>query len=1368
MARSGGAAPRPRSAEQTARLLLSNAFRHDTWECAAARKQVQSHGGTVHTLRLSFRELAQQRIAVGDVEAVNLALFDPTRKMFVGATYQLEVRDLVKPLAVRVAPTQVLVVETVVHDTRASAPLEEYRVTRWGSCAVEEMQDGPVSVELRPGSAHLLLVEKSSWPAASLPTSPSDAALYCDVTVDQDAALVQLMDELVPPGVFVSEDFTRATPQPGATLFRLCVATVELSATTAESALSMADPDADWSVAAVAHNGLQQLGKGTEVPLTLEPPKDAARRRSSSSASSSSSSSARGRHRAAAPATNTVVLRSDLPLDIDRLPVHSATSLVLAIRRRAPGSRAFAVLGFCVLPLCMMPMQDRDMRVENLPALRGPFSCEDARLLMVDSASPYGRVPVAVTLTVEYHDTGVAAGAPAVAGTSAAVEPGLAGAAGTPALVTSPAALPEASARDELSSVSGATSASSAPTPLQTLSTADAAAGGGGGASTYPSLPAPLPAATDGASAGDAALAAAATVAVTSATAGAAADMGNVYKLLCTIAEELHRVRESQDSLLQQLSGGGGGVSAMSPALLMRLNKGLADGVVDVVDLDPRPLSVSWRARKHMQDGAQPILHPLEGTLLSETAPVVGRLASSLYGFRVEGVTVDSALRMPGAICLLFSFGSLPHQQVGPLHLTSVEQTPTSESFKVYDDQDRAGFVWCEPTEAMRCGAMRAYKAASSATVYVHLYDALRMFYIATARLPLAAFRRPVSATCAFAPMDVVLQRDLSMTERLVPPKVCPVMRHAGQLHVTVFCVGVADTATGAATDAAMATVRLPDSGLSRVITAKKLRHADRLREGNSDEGPAGAAAAAAAPGREAPASTSVSGAAGGGTLHWQRAQHYKAQLREHQQSVGTAPQLPGVPDAHVQAAQEAAEMEYHLRQLEHERATVKSRRIAEALLSRLTVEHDIRVVSWRPEVVRTTFTNPFLCAMQFTMEVDPADTDVCSVVEAATFTLGPRERTELPLVVRLSYERSRGTTAAAAAAAAAAEPPQRQQQQQQSITARVYSERRELVCRVHVRATVEPPVVDRRYEVFGAPGTAVSKRVLSRTFASASFPATSDSAALLRRMRELCAFVATSSERTTVETNAVLDPITQTYVAAWEEATVSTVTPSEVGRQRIEYVTLFLDAAMSRVYETWELCVFACESVMTRDIQWGQTTALGLPAEGTEDLYCSDDAVTVERRGASYVLRLHPRDVGTQRMLLHTLQGDTLMKTLLTVPTVHPTPTYSHVVELTLAEVQVPVLRRLTFVNRGDQEEVFTVHHNYKFHLRVSPSTFALAPGDTQFVMLRFDQLALPPGEVEGRWPVWVFINNAEDKTVESCYLQLVLRAHPVVRVEA
>ncbi|KPI89996.1 hypothetical protein ABL78_0856 [Leptomonas seymouri] len=1363
----------PRSAEQLARVLLSNGFRYDSWEAKATAKSIQSHGGVCTTLQLSFRDVSPEVLHATGMDAINLVLFDPTRKMFYGSSYQLERRDLTRPIVVQAAPTQMLVVETLAQETRPDRPLEQYRVTRWGCCSVDELKSGGVPFTLYRGTAQLLQVDRSSWPAECLPTAPSDATLICDVAVNADAALATLMGELVPPGVFVSADFTRSTPKPGTSTFRCTVNNIELSATSKESALNLADPDADWSVAAIAHNGFRPLGSGTEVPLMLVSSSEKAgggiadgHRQGNSSSSSSTSCSTSSPHPPSA-APNTVLLRSDLPLEMGRLPVHSATSLVMAVRRRPPGSRAFAVVGFCVLPLCMMPMEDRDIRVENLPALRGPFSCEDARLLMLDSTSPYGRVPIAVTLTVEYHDTGVSPLSPsaAAAGTS-----DVSGAALLPAPEEITREVSSAGSTSVLSDYpSTPQQQQSAVEPRQVLSTAD---------QTLPPSMAPVvPVQMPGAAPTEVTPTLQQTVAP--ATARAVGEDVGIFKLLCTIMEELHKVRESQDVLLKQTSGLGSGPAALSPAMQERLNRGLADGGVDVIDLAPRPLAVSWRARQLIQNGVQPLLHPLHGTPLDDTAPMVGHLGSSLYGFRVEGITVDNAVHMPADVGLLFSFGPLPFQQAGPLHMVSVEETPTNGSFKVYDDQDRAGFVWCEPTEALRSNTMRKFKAASNATLYIHVYDALTMFYVVTAHLPLAAFRRPVSATCAMIPIDVVLQRDLSMTEQVVPSKVYPVMRQAGQMHLTLFCVGIGEKEGGEVGKPDV--MRLPEDtaarngsvgGGGRVITAKKLRHADQLDASASSSSASlngGSAGSANGGGsrsnmqRRMPEGNDSNGriptAAPDGqekgnfhsSLHWQRAEYIKKQLRDQQQSTGSA-LLPGVPDAHVQAAQTAAEMEFRLRQLEYERATIKSKRIAEALLSRLTVEHDVHVVSWRPEVIRTPFANPFGCAMQFFVDVNPADGDVCSVVEGTNFYLGPRQRTEVLLAIRLS-----------------APPPSASvtQQKATSITVHVYSEKRELVLCIRVNATVEPPMVDRRYEVFGAAGTKVSKRILSRTFSAASFPDTSNSAALLQRMRELCAFVATSSETTTVSTNAVLDPITQTHIMAWEEATVTTKIPKEVGRQRVEYITLFYDAAMSRVYETWELCIFACESFVTRDIHWGQTTALGLPAEGTENLYCSDTNVKVERRGPSHVLRLHPREVGTQKMLLHTLRNGALEKALLTVPTVYPTPSYSQVIELSLENARGPVLRRLTFVHRGDREEVFQVHHNYKFNLRVSPSKFALAPGDSQFVGLQFDMLTLPPDQLEGRWPMWIFINNGEDKTVESYHLEVVLRAHPVVPVE-
>ncbi|EPY24786.1 hypothetical protein STCU_03462 [Strigomonas culicis] len=800
--------------------------------------------------------------------------------------------------------------------------------------------------------------------------------------------------------------------------------------------------------------------------------------------------------------------------------------------------------------------------------------------------------------------------------------------------------------------------------------------------------------------------------------------------------EELRKVREAQDELMRR--GTGGPHPGLSPAAQERVSQRLADAPVELVDLLPRPVAVSWAARRKMQEGLQSILHPVTGALLNDASAAVGVLPASLYGFRVDGLTLDTSLPAPADVCLLFSFGSLPYQQAGPVRTDSVEKTDVCESFRLTSRDRGGGFVWCEPLSALEDASMVKFKEGSGhAVLYLHVYDALTMFYVATAQLPLAHFHRPYNAECAVAAMDLMLQRDLHMTAEVVPPQVFPMVRQAGQLHLTLFTVGVAPEGGRPI----KTTVLHEPSTNTRLIVAKKIKHADKVAA-TADDGRADAPAPAAdaAPQQQQQPESSDD-------LHRRRVEYLKSTL---QREGSGSPALPGVPGAHVHAAEQQADMEYRLRYVENKRDEAKSTRIAKALVQRLTTRVDVLAIAYRPETVQVPFVNPFSTPVQFFVEIDPRDVDVFAAPQP-NFTLGPRERASLPLVLRFT-----------------ADDVARQDESKDLVlvVAKVYTERRELILRVEVSARVSLPLVDRRYELYGAAGTELTKRAISRVFSAAALPAQCSQAELLQRMGDLCCYVATSSAETTVETGAALDAVTQTHLTAWEEACIHTTVPRETGTQRTDYVTLFYDRELSRVYETWEICVYACECVTTREVYWGQTTALGLPADGTEDLYCSNPAIEVTRRGPSYILRVRPREVGLQTALLHTLTQDTLKKTVLTIPAAYPTPTYTQVIELSLAEVRQPVFRRLNFVNHGDLEDVFTVQHNYKFQLRVSPSRFALAPGDSQFVSLQFDMLSLPPGQMEGRWPMWLFINNKEDKTIESYYLQIVVRAHPVVRV--
>ncbi|EKF31082.1 dynein heavy chain, putative [Trypanosoma cruzi marinkellei] len=1348
---------RSRSAEQTARVLLSSAIRHDTWECKALSDAV---GGRLFTARFVWGEwpmAPELQYAI----ALHMTFYDRVKCAFVGATYTVLKDAPTEPLIFQNCGENVLlVVEVVARDERHNAPAEERRVLMWGYVPLTEVCTLH-TIDLRPGSAQLLQLNSTSWPSNN--RGETYYLKYTCVEVE-DFVLTQLMSRLVPPGVIVPESFTENRPQCSTHSFRCAVRDIQLFPTLENP--EWRDKSAEWRVAAVSHNGYQQLGQGAEVPLVFDDETFTSVSTTSNSNSISGSGSSESSNDFTQTSTSvyasvekrkqqsTSIVHSVAPLEMDGLPVHSATSLVLAIRRRRMESQHFEVIGFCVFPLCVMPMKDRDLRVENLPILHGPFSCRDPRMLMLESSSPYGKQPFTLTLTVEYHDTLVVDTFPVSAPTSRhpldkreLVKTGekgadekefLAGAYDITQTFSSSTVVPGKImgivSTEELEEAKKATTeAATAPAVLGVTPTEHAATTTSPVKLTYPSpdaLVAGKWATEDYSSVG-------------------------VFKMLCDVMEELRRLREMQESAMRRRHQKDG-LAGRGDETGKRLDD--ATGV-EVVDLSPMPIAISWETRCLIEEDLQPILHPVHGTRLEDHALASSHdMTASLVGFRFEGLTADASIHVPEDVCFIFSFGSLPLQTIGPIRTVCIDKSNQLRTFKLYEGAERGGMVWCEPLEAAEDPFVQKYRQEKDATLHIHVYDALTMFYVSSVDVQLAHFRRPYNADSARIPMDIPLYRDLSLTERSIPPKVFPLVRNAGQLHVTLFCVA----AKGGSAAQSRNKMLIPPSG-SRVIVAKKLPHAkiieNHLLEGEkTDAGlkisvesgaahPSDAVVTSQGPPQLSssssqqqpqqqlvPAASSTNEETSG--MHWRRAQHVK-------QIYGNRTILPGVPNGH---RFQDGDLEFRLRYLEKQRDEMKSRKIAEALMERLTAHHYVYVSSCRPEVTRTPFQNPFASAMQFTVEVDTPAKGALEIASSPSFYLGPREWTEVVLVVRLN----------AIANTRDAES--------KHLRARLFTDGREVVRIVDVHATLGPTFVDRRFEIYGPAGTEVSKKIFSRIFSSAIFPITSDRVKLLSRMRDMCARTTITSETTTAEVNAVLDPITQSFVTAWEEVTVRTTIPPDEREQRVEYLVLYKDDAMSHVIETWELCIFACHSVTSRELLFGQTTTVALPASGIEALYCSHSHVKVERGEGCYLLHVRPTEVGTQQVLLHALTNHHLAKTLLTIPTVYPTPTYTQTLEFSLADTTAPIFRRVQFVHRGTKEEVFTVRHNYKYQLRVTPKQFSLAPTDTQFITLQIDMLSLPEGQMEGRWPMWIFINNADDKTIESYLLNVVLRIHRVL----
>ncbi|AAZ10242.1 hypothetical protein, conserved [Trypanosoma brucei brucei TREU927] len=1347
---------RSRSAEQTARALLSSAVRYDTWECNTA-----AEGATdgVLTLQVNWDPLPSEP-PFQDVVALRMTLFDVATSHFVGATYDVPRGDEREPVLFQGRPNDVvLAVEILI-----PAPLPDAVLRRqalfWGYVELSAMASS-TSVKLYRGSAHVLTLGRKAWPASE----GEEHTITFSAVIIEDDTTRQLLTRLVPTGVMVPRSFVDDCPQASTDIFRCVLQNIYIVPTADDD--EWRDSSAEWRIAVVAHNGYRQLGQGAEVSLVF---RDGSKPSNVSEFSDSLSLSL-----SSLPVKSEQIelkeqlLHSATPLEIDGLPVHSATSLVLAIRRKREIDDDFRVLGFCVFPLCVMPMKDCDVRIENLPTLQGPFSCRDQRMLMLEPTSPYGKLPVVVTLVVGYYDTGVVDTVADVSRPGVRGEGRLGRRRGRLGDEGDGVSAAEGEGKTTLLSITEG--AKLIPTPfdmrrrqMEILSTADALAPVAAADKRHSAASFPLlDYADDGGAVG-------------AVLEGRSTD---VFKMLCNIMEETRRLRQMQEQASRQHRQ-----RAVEAKRVSESGKQLDDATdsITVLNFTPTAVSISWETRRKLEEGLQPILHPLHAVPIDEHTSASCTNAGSMYGIRFEGLTVDESIPIPKDICFMFSFGSLPFQTIGPIRAVALDKSLHVSTFKLYEGKQRGGMIWYEPFEVANNPFLHKHKQRDNAILYVHIYNALTMFYVCSANVRLSEFRRPYNAESARIPKDLVVYRDLSFTEIQVPSKVLPVVRDAGSLHVTLFCICTGQPLPKQSENRVVEPLKV-----SRVVVARKLPHTNLMEakhhpqqeatrqglmttandaaseqqavhSGPETGGVTGVPYPGAQPlvgsttglkqhGPTAGVDFSTASSVPDNDMHWRRAQYIKQLYANGIQS----------SKVHLGARPQDADCEFKLRYLEKQRDELKSKKIGEALMERLTVHHYISVASFRPEQVSVTFQNPFAQGLQFTVEVDPAATDALDVLSCPTVHLGPREHADILFVVRLNQQRN---TYAMDSRSASVDV----EGEQVNLRAFVYTPTHEAVRIIDVHANVGPPCVDRRYEVYGPSGSRVTKKIFSRFFSSSAFSVSSERDKLLSTMRDACLHVSIASDETTVEPNVVLDPITQSSVTVWEEVTIHTTIPRDCNEQRVEYLTLFEDEKLSKALETWELSIFASQTVTTRELMFGQTTAVALPSEGVEAIYCSDPRMRVEQREGLYMMHLRPHEVGTQHLLLHSLTSNHLAKTLVTVPTVYPTPTYTQTIELSVEEANAPILRRLHFVNVCLSEDIFTVHHNYKYQLHVQPKTFVLAPQDTQVITLHMSMLRLPEGQLEGRWPMWIFINNSADKTVESYLLHVVLRARHVL----
>ena len=946
------------------------------------------------------------------------------------------------------------------------------------------------------------------------------------------------------------------------------------------------------------------------------------------------------------------------------------------------------MVGLCAEP---QQVQDEDVVVRSVPLVKGPFSSADPRTVTLDVEEPYGLLPLELGCVVQYFDTPI----PARQVEEALPVPHGAPATGvTQALSQQPPQTADAAAAVDSQ---GQHDPQVQPTPPTILPTA-------AGINPQGDL---LPIVSSG----------------TGTTSSAANDL-QMYKLLCNVLDEVQQLKEMQVHLEKKLA-------STQQQALTRMRTDLpvppldADSqMLNVVDIAPRRIAISSNIRGAISEGLAQLRNPFSQLPLKELDVSEAAFPDTLIGMRFEGVSVTSAVTMPSKLVVMFSFSTLPIQQLGVMHAKQVGDDGDCRTFQVSSSAG-PGFIWHEPIDHPQSPIVKRSKSVGH--IYLHLYDAVSLFYVCTATVKLSAFHRPPNAPSVAVSIDAVLHVDLSFSEQQIPNGVFPIVPSVGQLHMTLFSVGFTDSATKQQQQhqqkAASPWANVPGG----TVVATKLAALENLT--NSP---------LVAPSTTQPVSQGVASDKPP-TLHQQRAQYVKALL---QQNGGA---LPGVPAAHFTANDTSvSELEYKLRFAEKKRDEIKSQRIAESLRERITTTVMLSAACGRPEVVRVHFTNPFPDTVRYFLSIPETSKRYLSAAPSASsqFSLGPRDNTTVLLVVRLLEPVS----------------------QPMHLGASIVTERGEAVKIVDVRVTPSTPTVDRRYEVFGAAGETVTKKFFSRVLSSNSFPLSLDAAALEKRIASLCCFCSTSDISTVASTTAVVDPLTNRFATAWEEVVVKTTIPST--GSKLVLVHLFEDEDCISPVETWELVVYSCLVTQSHNIFFGQTSTITVPF-ACDRLYSSDPIAEViaapSATGGNNTLRVKPRGPGTVTVLLHALRGADLDKIVCHIPVSVPTPTFEQTIEISSADLATPVFRRLTFTNHASSQKVFRVSYNYRHNLSVNPEVFALGPNDHQHLGLKLERICVPEGAAEGRYPIWLFINDEQDKTVESYFLQVVARVLPV-----
>jgi hypothetical protein len=799
-----------------------------------------------------------------------------------------------------------------------------------------------------------------------------------------------------------------------------------------------------------------------------------------------------------------------------------------------------------------------------------------------------------------------------------------------------------------------------------------------------------------------------------------------VYALLKSLADEVQHIRRTIET-----------PGAANAAEVVGLAKAETERIADeegveVLELDRRGASLSFDVRQKISAGTQSFTHPLTSAAMSQSSLLSPKpLSSTALAVRFEGVTVprgSNSTPFPSQLNIQLSFGG-SDVTVGPIALSLCGEDPRlGQTFALRPAESTSSLIWSEQVRGLDRDALSLltpYKSGQG-HLYAQLFDDESGFYAGTVAIPFNSFDRAPHARSYELPLDIPLQWDTTAAAAgcggpgsMMPRDNSPLLTEIGIVHLTTCAIGFdapavhadANNCNGGAVRRVVEVKRLPGSAFADdLATQPPPQPADTSADGHAVL-------------RNLPPDQR--------NLHEQRAMHLKRAL----QNGPSKKPLVTAPATGSTGGADRIEMDLRMKLVERKREELKATRIAEHLRSRITRSVSVTVARGVPRTVRCPFVNPYATSMAFSLRFPSSSAEPSQPRLRAHSASGPTlelgARQEAPITFIAEHD------SAATGAAGVRE-------------CHVTNDRGELVMIIHVSLTLTGPIISRRHTVFGDGGSVQTRTLYFRAFSGATLGVERTTVdELLEATVKVASWPHTTSTGLRAESMVNVDPIARGYATVWETVTLECRIPSaEDGEEAL--VHFYATSAAEKHIETWAVKLVPCMTMSCDAVHIGQTTAKIIPVESDRCYAFSGTAVATPQvvDGAPCTrVALKPVVDGKQSVLLHAKSGSKLQRVVLNFVATLPEPTHHVALKVRAEEAAIPIHRRIPVDNSATRPMTFRLSTTYREHAVLSHTVIAnMQPGERKYVTLSLRGLG-----AGARYPIFVFINDDADKTLES-----------------